>query len=74
MTAVTPPDGVCLTVPEVAARLKVHPRTVWRWLARAEAGLLIGFPPPIRLSAKVVRIRASDLENYLALLAGDGDG
>ncbi len=48
-----------LRVEEVAHRLSVSIRTVWRLVARGEA------PAPIRLSRKLVRFRADDLERYI---------
>ena len=52
-----------MTVREVAAILKLHPRSVWRMAATG------AIPGPIRLAEKTVRWRRVDLEEYLANLA-----
>lgn len=52
-----------LTAQDVAYRLNVSVRTVWRW--RAEGKL----PPPIRYSQRLIRWRASDIETYVRLLS-----
>ncbi|MHB1421773.1 MAG: helix-turn-helix transcriptional regulator [Gemmataceae bacterium] len=59
-----------LTVHDVARRLSISERTVWRWTA---LGLL---PPPVHPHARSTRWRAADLERYLEELAahsGPGD-
>jgi predicted DNA-binding transcriptional regulator AlpA len=52
-----------LTVRDVARRLSISERTVWRWTA---LGLL---PPPVHPHARSTRWRAADLERYLEQLA-----
>ena len=48
-----------LTVRDVARRLSISERTVWRWTA---LGLL---PPPVHPHARSTRWRAADIERYL---------
>jgi predicted DNA-binding transcriptional regulator AlpA len=63
-----PPD--LLTVHDVARRLSISERTVWRWTA---LGLL---PPPVHPHARSTRWRAADIERYLEQLpahAGPGE-
>jgi excisionase family DNA binding protein len=48
-----------LTVPEVAEWLKVNPQTVRNWIDRGEL-------PAVRVGARRVRIKKSDLENFMA--------
>ena len=48
-----------LTVRDVARRLSISERTVWRWTAQ---GLL---PPPVHPHARSTRWRAADIERYL---------
>ena len=57
-----------LGVKDVAGLLRMHPRSIWRLTARAEAGLA-EFPKPLRIGPKTVRWRLSDLQTYLAALA-----
>jgi excisionase family DNA binding protein len=52
-----------LTVHQVARRLTVSTRTIYRLLERGS------FPPPIRYTRKLVRWRTADVERYLASLA-----
>src|SRR5579864_3347697 len=52
-----------LTVRDVARRLSISERTVWRWTA---LGLL---PPPVHPHARSTRWRAADIERYLEELA-----
>lgn len=60
-----------LTIRQTAAALGVSERSVWRWLEEAESGIRTdGFPRPVRIGEKVVRVRAVDLNGYLAVLAG----
>jgi len=65
----TTPSCQLLTVRKVACLLSLHPRSVWRLTGLAEAGLS-DFPRPLRLGPKSVRWRLSDVEDYLARLAG----
>jgi len=60
-----------LTVKELAAALGVNERTCWRLTAMAEAGQ-VGFPRPLRIGHRIIRWRLSDVEAYLAALAGGG--
>ena len=58
-----------LTVREVARRLSISERTVWRWTA---LGLL---PPPVHPHARSTRWLAADIERYLeGLSSGPGLG
>jgi predicted DNA-binding transcriptional regulator AlpA len=61
-----------LKVREVAALLKVHPRTIWRLAGLAEAGLN-AFPLPVRLGPKTVRWRLGAIKDYVARLEEGGD-
>jgi len=60
-----------LTVKELAEMLSVHERTCWRLAGMAEQGHG-NFPKPLRIGPKTVRWRLSDVEAYLAALAGGG--
>jgi predicted DNA-binding transcriptional regulator AlpA len=55
-----------LTARDVARRLSISERTVWRWTAQ---GLL---PPPVHPHARSTRWRAADIERYLQGLAARG--
>jgi predicted DNA-binding transcriptional regulator AlpA len=55
-----PPD--LLTSRQVADRLSVSVRTLWRKLARGTV------PAPIRYNRKLVRWRTTDIEHYIATL------
>jgi len=55
----TPDPPVLLTAAEVARRLHVTVRTVYRLVARGE------FPAPIRLGRKVARWREADVARRL---------
>jgi predicted DNA-binding transcriptional regulator AlpA len=58
-----------LTVRDVARRLSISERTVWRWTAM---GLL---PPPVHPHVRSTRWRAADIERYLQELpAHSGPG
>lgn len=50
-----------LTVRDVARRLRVAPRTVWRWSKTGE------LPPPLRLgpTRRTVRWKAVDIDDFL---------
>ena len=56
-----------LTVKDVAAILKVHPRTVWRMSAMGE------IPAPLTLAPKTIRWRLKDIEAHVAKLAAQAD-
>jgi predicted DNA-binding transcriptional regulator AlpA len=58
-----------LTVKQLAGLLCVDVRSCWRLVSRAEAGLG-DFPKPLRLSAKTIRWRLTDVEAFLAEQAG----
>ncbi len=55
------PAAKLLTVPESALALGVSNRKLWRLIAT-------GALPAVRVGARSTRIRASDLEEYLAAL------
>ena len=59
-----------LDVRQLATTLRMHPRTVWRLAAMAEAGQG-DFPKPLRIGPKTIRWRLADLQAYLAALAGE---
>lgn len=59
-----------LNVRQLATMLGIHQRTCWRLAAQAEAGQN-NFPRPLRIGPKTVRWRLSDLQAYLASLAGE---
>jgi len=62
-------DGLrLLNVGQVSELLGVSVRTIWRLSALAEIGRS-SFPPPLRLSPKVVRWRARDVQAYLDALS-----
>ena len=63
-------DVQLLDVREVAGLLRMHPRSVWRLAAQAETGLC-NFPKPLRIGPKTIRWRLSDIQAYLAALAGE---
>ena len=56
-----------LTVRDVAAMLKVHPRSVWRMSAMG------GIPAPLTLAPKTIRWRLKDIEAHVAELAAQAD-
>lgn len=57
--APTPPDGLeFLTIPEVAKRLRIKPRTVHRRIAEKRL--------PVHRFGRAVRISVKDLERYIA--------
>jgi excisionase family DNA binding protein len=51
-----------LTAKQVAARLSISPRTLYRMVARGH------FPQPVRYSCKLVRWQTRDLEEFLDAL------
>jgi excisionase family DNA binding protein len=53
------PDKDLLTSQQVAARLSVAVRTLWRMLARGQ------LPQPIRYNRRLVRWKASALQEYV---------
>ena len=63
-------DVQLLDVREVAGLLRMHPRSIWRLAAQAE-GRLCNFPQPLRIGPKTIRWRLSDVQAYLAALAGE---
>jgi excisionase family DNA binding protein len=52
-----------LTSQQVADRLSVSVRTLWRLVSRGN------FPQPIRYNRKLVRWKSSDIERYLDSLS-----
>ncbi len=56
------PQPDLLTPSEVARRLSVAVRTLWRMVARGEV------PPPIRYNSRLVRWRRADIEAYVSSL------
>ena len=60
-----------LDVRQLAVTLGMHPRSIWRLAAMAEAGQG-NFPKPLRIGPKTIRWRLSDVQAYLAALAGEG--
>jgi predicted DNA-binding transcriptional regulator AlpA len=63
-------DVQLLDVREIAGLLRMHPRSIWRLAAQAEAGLC-NFPRPLRIGPKTIRWRLSDVQAYLEALAGE---
>jgi predicted DNA-binding transcriptional regulator AlpA len=59
-----------IDVKQLAAVLGMHPRSMWRLVALAEAGQG-NFPKPLRIGPKTIRWRLSDVQAYLAALAGE---
>jgi len=59
-----------LDVRQLAETLNMHPRSIWRLTAMAEAGQG-NFPKPLRIGPKTVRWRLADVRAYLAALAGE---
>jgi len=65
-------EGVqLLDVRQLATTLGMHPRSIWRLAAMAEAGQG-NFPRPLRIGPKTIRWRLAAVEGYLAGLAGEG--
>jgi excisionase family DNA binding protein len=61
------PNGpLLLTLPELAAHLRVDRATVYRLFQRRE------LPIPILRLGRSPRVRSTDVEKYLAELAADG--
>jgi excisionase family DNA binding protein len=52
-----------LTSQQVAERLAVSVRTLWRLVARGD------FPPPIRYNRKLVRWKTDEVDRYLEALS-----
>lgn len=52
-------EAQLLTAREVAALLRIHPRSVWRATAAGD------IPKPIRIGPKVVRWRLTDLAVFI---------
>jgi prophage regulatory protein len=65
-TAPAPQQTRLLSVKQVAARLSVTPRTVWRWVAKG------ALPRPLRLSEGCVRWFDRDVDEFLAGLTREG--
>jgi predicted DNA-binding transcriptional regulator AlpA len=63
-------DVQLLDVREVAELLRMHPRSIWRLASQAESGRS-DFPKPLRIGPKTVRWRLTDVQAYLAALAGE---
>jgi predicted DNA-binding transcriptional regulator AlpA len=60
-----------LDVKQLAAALRMHPRSIWRLATQAKDGLC-NFPKPLRIAPKTIRWRLSDVQAYLIALAGEG--
>jgi excisionase family DNA binding protein len=60
-----PVNDNLLTVHEVARKLKVSIRTIWRYEAAGK------IPRAVRLSGNTVRWKARDIQDYLDGLNGD---
>ena len=52
-------DDTLLTQREVTELLSVTARTIQRWLANGD------FPPPIKLSNRIIRWRRDDIDSWL---------
>ena len=66
MPAVPPapePGPDLLAAKDVARRLSVSVRTIWRLVAEGQ------FPQPVRYSRKLVRWKASDIDRYIQSLS-----
>lgn len=55
-----------MTPAEVAEKLKVNKRTLWR-MAKQD-----GFPQPVRFNRKLVRWKAGDVQQYIDSLPNGG--
>jgi excisionase family DNA binding protein len=68
LTTAPPPSDISkdlLTAQQVAHRLSISVRTVWRLLERNE------LPQPVRYNRKLVRWRSRDIDRYVeTLIAG----
>jgi excisionase family DNA binding protein len=53
------PDEDMLSARQVARRLAISIRTLYRLVQKA------GFPPPVRISRKLVRWKVADIQAYL---------
>jgi excisionase family DNA binding protein len=58
-------DQGLLTPQQVAERLGVKKRTLWRMAKQ------VGFPQPVRFNRKMVRWKASDVQRYIDGLQQD---
>lgn len=66
MPAIPPPSTRgkdLLTAQEVARRLSIGVRTLWRLVAQGS------LPQPIRFSRKLVRWKAADIDSYIQSLS-----
>lgn len=54
-----------LTVPQVAERMMVGVRKVWRLISRREL-------PIVKVGARGTRVRERDLDSYILSLTGNG--
>ncbi len=64
-TELVPNGPLLLTLPELAAHLRIDRATVYRLLQRGE------LPIPVLRLGRSPRVRVSDLEHYLAEMADD---
>ena len=69
-TATAPAACQVLKVKDVAGLLKIHTGSIWRLSSLSEAGHS-DFPKPLRLGAKTIRWRLSDVQGYITALAGE---
>jgi len=61
------PTPQLLTVRDLAGLLRIHPRSVWRMATMGK------IPAALCLGPKTIRWRASDINAYVAKLAGHAD-
>ena len=59
MLAATPAGDCLLSAPQVAARLSIGVRSLWRWVEEDK------FPQPIRFTRKLVRWHSAVVQKYL---------
>jgi predicted DNA-binding transcriptional regulator AlpA len=62
-----PAASQLLTVRDVAAMLKIHPRTVWRMSATGE------IPAPLALAPKTIRWQLRAIEAHIAKLVAQAE-